>query len=171
MIMRHRMALRPIHRIKHVVDFSATLAKSTLLNTVIVQSLDAPVLANTAEVESGCTVNGIYLRVEIASNDPIDVGAIPQVYLAVWKDPGGNLTTVDPSAIGANDNKRFVIHQEMAMLQNAGQGSNPRTLFNGVIVIPKGYRRMAINDQLSVVIKSFALDIAVCIQCHYKEFR
>ncbi len=172
MIMRHRsMALRPIHRIKHVVDFSATLAKATNLNTVVIEAKDAPVLANTEEVETGSKVNGIYLRVEIASNDPIDVGAIPQVYMAVWKDPGGNLTTPDPIAIGSNDNKRFVIHQEMAMIQNAGQGSNPRTLFNGVIVIPKGYRRFGPNDQLAVLIKSFALDIAVCIQCHYKEFR
>ncbi len=168
---RRGMSLRPVHRIKHVVDFSGTLSKATNLNTLLVQSLDAPVLANTAEVESGSTVNGIYLRVEVASNDPVDLGIIPQVYLAVWKDPGGNLTTPDPSAIGSNDNKRYIIHQEMVMLQNAGQGSNPRTLFNGVIVIPKGYRRMAVNDQLAVVIRSIQLDIAVCIQCHYKEFR
>ena len=168
---RGSMALRPIHRIKHVVDFSGTLAKATNLNFVLVEGNDAPVLANTNEVESGSKVNGIYLRVEIASNDPIDLGIIPQVYLSVWKNPGGNLLTPNPSAVGIDDNKRFVIHQEMAMLQNLGQGGIPRTLFNGVIVVPKGYKRMSVNDELSVTIRSPQLDIAVCIQCHYKEFR
>ncbi len=172
MMARYRsMALRPIHRIKHVVDSSATLAKATVLPTSLITAVDAPVLANTNEVETGAKVNGIYLKVEVASNDPIDVGAIPNVYMAVVKSPGDNLATIDPTTVGSNDNKRFVIHQEMIMIENKGQGSNARVLFNGVIAIPKGYRRFGPNDRLYVNIRSNALDIALCFQCHYKEFR
>ncbi len=172
LIMRHRpsMALRPINRIKHVIDFSGTLAKATNLNTVVAQATDTPTLGATASVETGSKINGIYLRVEIASNDPQDLGVIPQVYLTVWKNPGGNILDPNPSAVGSEDNKRFVIHQEMAMIENI-RGGNPRTLFNGVVVVPKGYRRNGPNDELTVTVRSPQLDIAVCLQCHYKEFR
>ncbi len=172
-MMRHRgsMALRPVHRIKHVVDFSATLAKATTLTNVLIQTVDAPVLANITEVETGAKVNGIYLKVEIASNDTQDLGAIPNVYMAVMKDVGGNLAVLNPATVGSNDNKRFVIHQEMVMITNEGQGGNPRVLFNGVIAIPRGYRRFGPNDSLNLIIRSNAIDIALCFQCHYKEFR
>ncbi len=162
-------SMRPIHRIKHVVDFSATLTAGTTLVQDIIKANDAPVLANTTHVETGSKVNGIYLRIEVASNET-DAGAVPNVYLAVWKNPGGNITMAAPNVIGASDNKRFVIHQEMLMLNNLA-GGNPRTLFNGVIAIPRGYRRMGPNDILSVSILTPQVNIALCTQVHYKEFR
>ncbi len=164
------MALRPIHRIKHVVDTAATLTAATQLAIVLVSTKDAPVLANTVEVETGSKVNGIYLKVEVASNEAQDVGAIPNVYMICFKNPGGNLATIAANGVGGSDDKRYVIHQEMVMIDNK-LGGNPRVLFNGVIAIPKGYRRFGPNDQLELEILSPALNIAVCIQCHYKEFR
>ncbi len=74
------------------------------------------------------------------------------------------------NAIGASDNKRFVIHQEMVMMERKVNG-NPRTLFNGVIVIPRGYRRFGPDDALTLAIFSPGVDIDACFQCHYKEFR
>ncbi len=159
-----------INRIKHVVDSSATLAAATQLNLTLIDAFDAPTLAVTNAVETGSVVNGIYLKVEVASNEAQDVGAIPNVYMAVIKNPGANLTLPAPNAVGANDNKRYVIHQEMIMLDNK-LGGNPRILFNGVIAIPKGYRRNGPDDRLVLAILSPAIDIALCFQCHYKEFR
>ncbi len=163
-------AIRPVHRIKHVVDGSATLNAGTSLQNTLIQSVDAPVLANTAEVETGSKVNGIYLKVECASNEAFDSGAIPNVYILVAKNPGNNITMPAPNAVGSNDNKRFVIHQEMIMINNT-IGGNPRVIFNGVIVIPKGYRRFGPSDTLELFILSPAINIAFCLQCHYKEFR
>ncbi len=168
---RMSMAIRPVQRIKHVVDLTGTVAAATNLNQTVVIATDTPTLAGTTGVITGSKINGIYLRLEVASNEAIDLGAIPNVYMAIWKNPGGNLVISDPSTIGDDDNKRFVIHQEMTMIENKGQGSNPRTVFNGVVVIPKGYRRFGPNDTLVVSIRSPALDIATCLQCHYKEFR
>ncbi len=165
------MAVRPVQRIKHVVDFNATLAKATQINNVLVDTTDTPTLADTNGVLTGAKVNGVYLRLEVASNDAIDVGAVPNVYMSITKNPGGNIATPTPNLVGGDDNKRFVIHQEMLMIENKGQGSNPRVLFNGVIVIPKGYRRFAPNDQLLCTIISPSLDIIFCFQCHFKEFR
>ncbi len=166
---RNSMALRPIHRIKHIIDQSSTLAKATALNVVLIQAKDAPTLAVETAVETGAKVNGIYLRFEVASNETV-VGAIPNVYLAVWKSPGDNVGLGSIANLGDDDNKRFVIHQEMIMLNNL-KGGTPRTLFNGVIVIPKGMRRFAPNDILYATIVSPSTNIVECLQCHYKEFR
>ncbi len=165
------LGLRPIQRIKHVVDFSATLAKATDLNGTLVNATDTPILANTADVITGSKVHAIYIKVQVASNDAQDLGALPQVYLVFFKNPGGNLTIPNPQSVGADDNKRYVIHQEMAMIENKGQGGNPITIFNGVITIPKGYQRFGPGDILQMKVKSVALDIVVCWQAHYKEFR
>ncbi len=167
---RMNMAVRPIQRIKHVVDSSATLGAGTALNVTLIAAKDAPVIANTAEVITGSKVNGIYLKVEVASNEAQDVGAIPNVYLMCYKNPGSNITTGNPNVVGAADWKNLVIHQEMIMIDN-NLGGNPRILFNGVIVIPKGMRRFAPNDILAIKVLSPALNIALCVQCHYKEFR
>ncbi len=160
--------LRPVHRIKHVVDSQFATPLNVPVDTVLIESVDAPVLANVREVETGSTVNGIYLRVEVVNTGV--TGVLANAYMMVFKDPGGNLTFPNPNVVGSDDNKKYVIHQEMVMLQMV-DNSNPRTLFNGVIVIPKGYRRMAINDLLSVRTFSPGVEINACIQCHYKEFR
>ncbi len=164
------MALRPINRIKHVTESLATLAKATTLVIPLADAVDAPVLANAEEVITGSKVHGVYLRVEVVSNEDEVPGAIPNVYMIVLKNPGNNIVTPAPNAVGTNDNKRFVIHQEMTMIQNVN-GGNPRTLFNGVIAIPKGYQRFGPDDRLALAILSPSVDIAYCLQCHYKEFR
>ncbi len=167
---RSSMALRPISRIKHVIDNSATVAAAAILTVNLIKAVDSPSLGSTIEVETASKVNGIYLKVEVASNEAFDSGAIPNVYMALAKNPGANLTFPAPNAVGGDDNKRFVIHQEMIMINNT-IGGNPRVLFNGVIAIPRGYRRNGPNDLLQLFVLSPAINIAVCIQCHYKEFR
>ncbi len=168
---RNNMALRPINRIKHVVDSSVTGSAGATHPFVLALATDTPTLALTTSVETGSKINGFYIRIEAASNEAIDLGAIPNVYLAIFKNVGSNLATIDPASVGADDNKRFVIHQEMTMLENKGQGSNARTIFNGVVVIPKGMRRMGPLDKWNALVKCPALNTAYCLQAHYKEFR
>ncbi len=158
---RTNMALRPVNRIKHVVDTSATVTAGTQLNTVIIDTVDAPVLANTDEVITGSKVHGIYLKVEVASNE-MDAGAIPNVYMVVFKNPGSNLTTPAANSVGSNDSKRYIIHQEMILINNLA-GGNPRILFNGVIKIPKGYQRNGPDDALVVGVLSTAVNITFCM--------
>ncbi len=166
---RGGMALRPVHRIKHVVDLQFGIVAGATLGQELIKAVDAPVLANTTEVETGSKVNGIYLKLEI-NRTGTSSGVLPNFYLAVMKNPGFNIADVSPNSIGSDDNKRYVIHQEMVM--TSGQdNSNPRTVFNGVIVIPRGYRRFGPNDQLRLIVESPGVAMNVCFQCHYKEFR
>ncbi len=166
---RSRNMLRPVNRIKHVVDFQFAVVGGTQVNQTLIDSVDTPTLADTNGVETGSTVNAIYLKVEVV-NVEASQGVLPNVYLSITKNPGGNIVLPVPNAVGSSDNKKYVIHQEMLMLQKQ-TGSNPRTLFNGVIVIPRGYRRMGPNDLLQVSILSPGVDCDACVQCHYKEFR
>jgi len=161
--------LRPVNRIKHVVDFQFAVVGGTILSRNLIVSTDTPTLAATNNVETGSKVNAIYLKIECVNTEATQ-GVLPNVYLAIMKNPGGNLTDITPNTVGLDDNKRYVIHQEMIMLQKQ-TGSNPRILFNGVIVIPRGYRRNGPNDILKAIILSPGVDLDACLQCHYKEFR
>ncbi len=154
-----------------MVDSSATQPGGSQGLFIIATATDTPTLAVSTSVETGSKINGFYLRYEVASNEAIDLGAIPNVYMYLWKNPGGNLSAPAANNVGTNDNKRFIIHQEMTMIENKGQGSNARTVFNGVIVVPKGQRRMGPNDQWQLQVLAPALNTVMCIQCHYKEFR
>jgi len=169
MARRYSMALRPIHRIKHVIDVEGNVTSAGSVTDLII-SADAPTLGSTNSVETGSKVNGIYLHIEVLHS----AGAgRPNIYMYVIKNPGGNLTLPSAKAIGASDNKRFVIHQEMIMMSGDAGNGLPRPLFNGVIVIPKGYRRFGPNDklQVSIVVGDAAITADMCLQCHYKEFR
>ncbi len=164
---RSQNALRPVNRIKHVVDgqFGVVIATTTFTNLVL--TVDAPVLANTNEVVTGSTINGIFLTVEVTAES---AAALSNAYMYVVVSPGGTLTLPDPNAVGAFQEKRFVIHQEMVMLQKVDP-SNPRTLFKGVIAIPRHLRRMSPNTRVILAVFSPGITLNACFQCHYKEFR
>ncbi len=164
---RRGNSLRPVNRIKHVVDIQGATTAGTQVLNILIDTIDTPTLANVSGVETGSTVNAIYLKVEINATSS---AALSNAYMMVFKNPGSNLTFPNANAVGGVDNKKYVIHQEMIMMQQV-TNSNPRTLFNGVIVIPRGYRRNAPDDQLLLAVFSPGVNINFCIQCHYKEFR
>ncbi len=161
--------LRPVNRIKHVIDNQGAIAATAATNVTLVLASDTPDLATVNEVQTGATVNGVYLKVE-ATRTGTTSDVLANVYLQVNKNPGGNVGNIAPNAVGSSDDKRYVIHQEMVMLQGTNAG-NPRTVFNGVIAIPRGYRRFGPNDSLIARISSPGVNINFCVQCHYKEFR
>ncbi len=165
---RRGLGLRPVNRIKHVVDNQFSTAAGTPHDINIAFSSDTPDLASPSEVETGSTVNGFFISVEVVNGGA--TGVLSNAYFLLFKNPGGNLTTPTANAVGIDDNKRYVIHQEMVMLQPIDD-SNPRTLFKGVIVIPRGYRRMGPNDLWTLRIFSPGIILTGCMQIHYKEFR
>jgi len=169
---RSQMAMRPIQRIKHVVDAEGVVDETPIVSVDLINTVDAPVITGTNQVITGSTVHGIYLRVEAVASGG---SARPNLFMCIFKNPGVNLgaLTFDPRAIGANDNKRFVIHQEMVMLSEP-TANIPRTVFNGVIKIPKGLKRFGPSDRLTMNIvmgTNSLIDADWCLECHFKEFR
>ncbi len=165
------MSLRPVNRIKHVVDAQFATTGAANNDQTLILTTDTPTLAVTNSVETGSKVNAIYLHLE-AVNTEATQGVLPNAYMIIFKDPGGNLTPPTVNGVGASDNKKYVIHQEMVMYQPV-VGGVPRSVFKGVIKIPKGYRRFGPNDslQLIVFIPSTGTTVNMCTQTHYKEFR
>ncbi len=159
--------LRPVNRIKHVFDEQGGIVAGTTVNVNLADTVDTPTTAVANAVETGSTINGIYLKVEINATSS---ASLANAYMYVAKNPGNNLSMPNPNAVGVSDNKKYVIHQEMVMLQQV-TNSNPRTLFNGVIAIPRGYRRNGPDDLLLLKIQSPGVSLNYCVQCHYKEFR
>ena len=159
--------LRPVQSLKHIKDIQGGLVLAVITQNNLIIAKDAPVLGNTADVQTGATVNSIFLNVQVSATS---TAALANVYMAVYKNPGGNLATIDPASVGANDNKRFVIHQEMSMTEK-NTTAIPRTLFKGVIRIPRGYKRFGYNDNLVIVLKSPGVNMDFCVQCIYKEYR
>ncbi len=164
---RFRSSLRPVNRIKHVIDSQQAATAGTQIATSLIDTEDAPDIADTDSVQTGSTVNAIYLKCEAVN---LTASVLPNIYMFVFKNPSSALTAPEGNVVGSSDLKKYVIHQEMTMMERAAN-SNPRTLFNGVIVIPKGYRRNGPDDNMSVLFFSPGIAFEVCIQCHYKEFR
>ncbi len=164
------MALRPIHRIKHVIDAEGTVDDSPNVVVPLALASDTPTLGSPTSVETGAKINGIYLHVEVLHTSGT---GRPNIYMTVVKNPGGNLSNIPPDAVGINDDKRYVIHQEMILMSGDAGSGLPRPLFNGVIAIPKGYRRFGPNDSLQVHLRTGNVGVNAdwCLQCHYKEFR
>ncbi len=159
--------MRPITRIKHVVDNQSVVVAGTQTGIELVKTVDAPVRANTNECETGSTVKSLYLHVECVATSS---ASIPNAYLNIFKNPGNNVVAPNANAVGGSDNKRFVIHEQMVMLQKQ-DGSNPRVLFDGVIRIPRGYQRNAPDDRLFANLFSPGINFDFCIQAIYKELR
>ncbi len=169
MVFRRRgMGMRPVNRIKHVVDIQGAVVAGTSATNILIDTVDAPVLANVTECVTGSTVNGIYLKVEAYATS---TAALANFYIMIFKNPGSNLSSIpNPNVVGASDQKRYVFHQEMVMMEKNTTG-NPRTVFNGVIVIPKHFRRNAPDDNIAIKVLAPGVSADFCIQCHYKEFR
>ncbi len=149
------------------MDLQGATVAGTSTSVVIAEAVDAPVISSEEQVITGSTVNGFFLSIEAYASS---AGALANLYLMVYKNPGGNLTMPEPNVVGSSDNKKYVIHQEMIMMEQKVSG-NPRTLFKGVIVVPRHMRRMAPDDEIDIRILSPGVNTFFCMQAHYKEFR
>ncbi len=161
-------SIRPVQRIKHVIDSEGGLVAGTQSTIDIVKAVDAPTILSPTQVITGSIVNGIYLHVEVSHTSGV---GRPNVYMAILKNPANEIAKPMANAVGITDQKRYVIHQEMIMMSGDAGNGLPRPLFNGVITIPKGYRRMGPDDRLTVLLLSPTVAADFCLQSHYKEFR
>ncbi len=165
--------IMPINRIKHVVDFQTAVPVNVDLPQAIVITVDQPALTTSTQVATGSKINAFFFTVEIVATES-NTGKTPNFYLYLAKNPGNNLTLLTGNGVGVDDNKRFVIHQEMVMVQgSAGDDGVPRNVFKGVIVVPKGMRRNGPKDRwvINLFAPSTSIATVACGEVHYKEFR
>ncbi len=167
--------IRPVNSLKHVVDIATSAVAGAIVSVIpVIIAVQNPSPSNTADIRFGAVVNSVYIRIEVKPTS--NFNTVPRVYMAMQKNPGNDHPNANPSTIGDSDLRKFIIHQEMTMVGEAGDNSGglPRTMFQGVVRIPSRYRRFGVNDRLTV---NFALDdgetsgiVNACVQCIYKEF-
>ncbi len=173
MVVQNRMARfrrdtrRPIHSVKHIVNIQGGLVAGTQVLDTLSESVDAPVLANVTEVETGSTINALFINIQVAATA---TAALANVYFALGFNRGNNVTWSNLNIMGASDEKRNLLHNEMVMTEK-NTTAIPRTLFKGVLKIPKGMRSQRIDDELQAILFAPGVSFDYCIQCIYKEFR
>ncbi len=161
--------MRPVHRIKHVIDSEGALVAGTASITDLAVANDNPILGSVTQVETGSKVNGFYLHVEVLHSSG---AGRPNVYMAIFKNPANQLGTISAiNSLGDSDQKKFCIHQEMLMMSGDAGNGLPRPWFNGVLKIPRHMQRFGPSDKLQVVLLSPSVATDFCLQAHYKEFR
>ncbi len=164
---RNQLYLRPINSLKHVVDIQGGLTVGTQANNLLVDTVDTPVStdSNTAQVRTGAVVKSIFLNVQIYATS---TAALANAYMVVMKSPGNNVATPDANSVGQLDTRKLVFHQEMVMMEKNTTGL-PRTMFKGVLKIPRHMQRMGVDDAVNIGLKTPGVTADFCIQCIYKE--
>ncbi len=164
---RFNPRIRPVQSLKHIVDQQGGLVAGTKQEIDLITAKDVVTLADTESVQTGSTISAIYLNVQCSASNAV---ALANVYMTVMKNPGGNLSTSNGNTVGAQDTKKYVIHQDMSMLSGSTDPF-PTIVFRGVIRIPRGYKRFGFNDKLQLILYSPGITVDFCVQCIYKEFR
>ncbi len=157
--MGFRTSLRPINRRKNVVDQSGIMAASTnVVLDFIITTVDQADLSVVDEVTTGSTVNGFYMSFYAISEGGEVAAEVPLVDWYIIKDPGGSFGSTfsatklpTPGSTGSHVNKRFIIHEEKGLAGggDASTGGVPM-IFKGVLGVPRGFRRMAPQDRLTI---------------------
>ncbi len=165
--MARRDSKRPINSIKHIIDTSGSLVANTPSLTEIIEGQNAYAITDTNGVPTGSTVNSFFLNVQIAAKDTV---GIPNVYMIVYKNPGSNIGVI-PNAnnVGVSDFKKQIFHQEMQMTEK-NTTAIPRTLFKGVLRVPRHMRRIGADDTISVQLFAPTNAFDFCLQCIYKHY-
>jgi len=174
--MGRALSLRPVNSIKHVVDTNGGITGAANSTTDIIRAIENPDYnVTTNQVHVGAVMKWFFLNVQVIQQ--VVAGGVDNVYLWIYKNLGNNVAyTTNGDAVGTNDLRRYVIHQEMVMTGNTFgvAAAVPKTLFKGVIRIPKSLQRFGTQDRLQVLIGHRTGEVTqqsrFCLQCIYKEF-
>ncbi len=168
---RQRNYLRPVNTLKHVVDIQGGLVAGTQSANLLVQGKDAPLTTVSPEqVHIGSHVKSFFLNVQVAASG---TAALSNVYMIIYGNPGGVISDAsypNGNVVGTSNLRKQVFHQEMLMTEK-NTTAIPRTLFRGVIKVPRKFARIGANDRISLALFAPGVTYDFCFQSIYKEIR
>ncbi len=171
MVFRSRgLKLRPVNSVKHVVDIQGGLVLDVQTVATLIEAQDNPVLANNTDVPTGSHVKSFFLNVQVAA---AATAALANVYFYVAKNPGKQIVVgnfPDANKVGVSNLKKLIFHQEMIMTEK-NTTAIARTMFRGVIKIPRHMQRMGQDDEIDIYLYAPGVAFDFCVQCIYKDFR
>ncbi len=156
-----------INSVKHVVDTEGGVtevnSRSVIANTVTVKSASF----DPTEVGIGDKINAFFLSIFIIGTTGAPVtGSINWYIIKLHTAQTGppNAGNTGPSTL-----RNQIFHEEKGL---AGSGDGTPMAFKGVIVVPKGMRRMRQGDSFEVVIRlnDASQSAGFCLKAIYKSF-
>ncbi len=171
MVFRRRGSnyLRPVNTVKHVVDIQAGIILAVQQIFDIVATVETPRYETAAaECGIGSHVKSIFLNIQVAAST---TAALANIYMYCFGNPGANIGAVpNANVVGTSDFRKMVFHQEMIMTEK-NTTAFPRTLFRGVIKIPRKFARLGVKDKISIAFFAPGVNFDICFQCIYKEIK
>ncbi len=169
---RRRMSsMRPIRRIKHVVDSSGvltvTVSSTILASTVVTRTTPFSPVEN----EVGETINGMYISFYAIGSTGAPIDGPIDWFIAkarAGQTIGAGGEFPDPGDTGQSALRNQIFHEEKGL---SGSGDGTPMVFKGVIAIPQGMRRMRESDRIFIQAKATGADtLNFCIKSIYKSY-
>ncbi len=165
---RRGSSLQPINSVKHIIDSEGALSAGATSMNVIADTVNVPSDPfNPVEVKLGAKVNAFFISVfAIGATGTGQTGSINWL---LWKRKAGQSANPNPASAGTSILRSQIIHQEKGL---AGSADGTPMAFKGVIVIPRGMRRMAAEDswELHLSNTDTTNDVNFCVRAIYKSF-
>ncbi len=162
--------LHPVNTLKHVIDRQGGIIANIQENINLAKGQDTPSFLVAEEVNIGSHVKSFYLNIQVAASS---TAALSNIYMMIFGNPGQNIgsgSVPNANVIGTDDFRKMVFHQEMIMTEK-NTTAMPRTLFRGVIKVPRKFNRIGIKDVITLQLFSPGVTHDYCVQCIYKEIR
>ncbi len=145
---RRGMGLRPVNSMKNHVISDIGIS-STQTNVVIAEAVDSATLAVANAVEKSCTINNVYVIIDVCGLGGTGVLNVADFYII--KNPGNNLTIPNPRTWGTSNEKKFIFKTWRFMIMRNQDGNMPFH-WEGWVKLPKIYRRFGAANQLQLAI-------------------
>ncbi len=166
---RRAMSLRPVKSEKHESTWSNLGENASTTKTVVlIQAIETPTTG--IHVEIGSTVKWIYIEFNLNGVD--NSGTVQVFHWQIFKDPGANLGSLDPSVYDTKD-KKHILKRGMEMLPEIplGSGGTVQTKRAFTVRIPPRLSRFGDSDKLTLTYKSTSTSgINFCGILIFKEF-
>ncbi len=167
---RFQSSRRPVSSIKHIIDATGALSNTRVVVPLLTAIGDDPNPFDPSKVKFGASVNGIYLSLFIIGSSGTAVQGPQDWYIG--KRHAGQDVLSDmpiPGQTGLSLLRNQVIHEEKGLV---GSGDGTAMAFKGVIVIPRGMRRMREGDEWFVVLRSGdnTNNPEFCLKAIFKSF-
>ncbi len=159
----------PINSSKHVVDVEGGLTNTRSI-TPIVTAVGAPSTPMVpTEVMVGATINAFFISFFIIGGTGAPVNGSQNWYIIKTHQAQAQSNFPDPGETGTSLIRNQIIHEEKGLV---GSGDGTAMAFKGVIVVPRGMRRVREGDTWFIVAKNNGTDDAqFCLKTIYKSFR
>ncbi len=164
------MGIRPVQRIKHIIDAEGTLAAGTnqVVPLATVVNAKNPSF-QPVETLVGESINGFFISLFVIGDTGAPVNGSINWFIAKAREGQDPLTTFGaPGNTGITLTRNQIFHEEKGLV---GSGDGTAMAFKGVIAVPRGMRRQREGDELFIKLRANGNDSAqFCLKAIYNSY-